>query len=131
MNRKILIIFALCGLVVGLSAFQPGNQPEKPKNLKVLPKNISQEDLEKTMRAFNVALGVKCGHCHAPKANGERGLDFVSDANPMKNVAREMMKMTDKINKKHFKHEHEGLIKNISCNTCHNGKAEPFTIVKN
>ncbi len=131
MKRKLMSIFTLCAIVVGLSAFQPGAQQEKPKNLKVLPKNISHEDLDKTMKAFNVALGVKCGHCHAPKANGERGLDFASDSNPMKNVAREMMKMTDKINKKHFKREHEGLIKNISCNTCHNGKAEPFTVAKN
>jgi cytochrome c553 len=85
------------------------------------------EDLENTMRAFNAALGVKCGHCHAPKSTGERGLDFASDANPKKDIARAMMKMTNKINKKYFKdnHSEDGALKQIGCGTCHNGQVEP------
>ncbi|MVZ60438.1 c-type cytochrome [Sphingobacterium humi] len=130
MNNKLITLCTLITLVIGMSAFNKAYQEDSPTNLKVLPKNISHEDLDKTMKSFNMALGVKCNHCHAPKPNGEKGLDFASDANPNKNIAREMIKMTNKINKKHFKHEYEGVVKNISCNTCHNGKEEPFTIVK-
>ncbi len=130
MKRKFITVFTLLGLVLGMSAFHVADQQEKPQNLKVLPKNITHEELDSIMKSFNVALGVKCGHCHAPKANGERGMDFASDAKPEKDVARYMIKMTNQINKKHFKHEHEGVVKNISCNTCHNGKTEAFTIVK-
>ena len=131
MKRKIITLVALWTMVAGLSAFHHADQEDpRPTNLKVLPKNISHEELDKTMKSFNMALGVKCNHCHAPKANGEKGLDFASDQNPKKNVAREMIKMTKKINKKYFNHEHDGMVMNISCNTCHNGKTEPFTIEK-
>jgi len=130
MKRTIITLLAVFSIVVGLTAFNQAKQEERPKNLKVLPKNISHEELENVMKSFNVALGVKCNFCHAPKANGERGLDFASDANSHKDVARYMIKMTNQINKKHFKHEHEGKVMNITCNTCHNGKTEPSTILK-
>lgn len=129
--NKAIIMGAIATLVVAVSAFtQPGTPPakEKPTNLKVLPKNISDEELTTVMRGFNAALGVKCGHCHAAKPNGEKGMDFTSDANPNKDVARAMMKMTNKINKKYFNEKHEGILQNISCETCHNGKTTPKTI---
>lgn len=128
---KTIILCSISMVVLAISAFtQPETAPEPAKatNLKVLPKNISEDDLTKVMRGFNAALGVKCNHCHSPKANGEKGMDFASDANPNKNIARSMMKMTNKINKKYFKHQHEGLIQNISCETCHNGNAQPKTV---
>ena len=131
MRRDIIVITCLVAAIFGMTAFQEKPQEEGPINLKVLPKNISHAELDSTMKSFNVALGVKCGHCHAAKANGERGLDFASDENPMKNVARSMIKMTKRINKKYFKYEHEGVLKNISCKTCHNGTEEPFTMVVN
>jgi len=129
-NKKIIFCGVVLSLVLAISAFtsQPVQEKSKPQNLKVLSKNISDEELTKVMRGFNAALGVKCGYCHAPKSNGEKGMDFASDANPKKNIAREMIKMTKKINKKYFKYEHEGMIKNISCETCHNGQAEPKTM---
>lgn len=130
-TNKTIIFCTIAALVLLISAFtQPFVAPEpvKATNLKILPKNISEEDLSKVMKGFNAALGVKCNHCHAAKPNGEKGLDFASDTNPNKNIARAMMKMTNKINKKYFKEQHEGIIQNISCETCHNGKAEPKTI---
>lgn len=129
-NKKITFFGVIIALVFTISAFTSKSVQEnnKPKNLKVLSKNISDEELNKVMRGFNAALGVKCGYCHAPKSNGEKGMDFASDSNPKKNMAREMMKMTKKINKKYFKHEHQSLVKNISCETCHNGQAQPKTI---
>lgn len=130
-RKKILTIIGLVALVAMISAFTTSVQEDKPRpiNLKVLPKNISNEDLEATMKSYNLALGVKCNHCHAPKSNGEQGLDFASDANHLKEVARHMIKMNNQINKKYFsKHERDGVFQQIGCNTCHNGAAEPKTI---
>src|SRR5690606_6185550 len=69
-------------------------------NLKVLPKDISDDDLKEVMRNFNASLGVKCGFCHAQGPDGK--MDFASDANPKKDVARYMMNMTREINKNYF-----------------------------
>ena len=96
----------------------------KFKNLKVFPKDISEEALKGAMRSFNKALGVKCNHCHV-KA-GEDDLDFVSDANPNKDVARGMMRMTMKINKKYFETSNPAEF-SVNCMTCHNGQQKPST----
>lgn len=114
--------------ILSLSAFMPKPEPEpKAKNLKVLPKDISKEELDKVMDDFKLALGVRCSHCHAPMKDNPRKLDFASDEKPEKETAREMMRMTAKINKKYF---HEAMkegntIAKIACITCHNGKTEP------
>lgn len=127
--KKIGVFLGCTLAIVAISAFTTIQEDFKPLNLKVLPKNISKEDLDKTMKGFNAALGVKCNFCHAPKADGQAGLDFASDANYHKAIARSMIKMTQKINKKHFQHrDKEGLLKQIDCATCHNGQAEPKTL---
>lgn len=127
--NKIYVFLSCAFAIVAITAFTTVKQDQQPLNLKVLPKNISKEELDKTMKSFNAALGVKCNFCHAPKADGQPGLDFASDANHHKAIARSMIKMTQKINKKHFQHkDKEGLLKQIDCATCHNGQAEPKTI---
>jgi hypothetical protein len=128
-RKKLIISLCLFALVLtGLSAFRP--QDEKPKhNFKVLPKNISHDDLKKVMDGWCQALGVKCGFCHAPSADStSHHLDFASDAKPEKNIARSMYKMTGKINKKYFsfnKDEKGDVIPAISCVTCHRGNPHP------
>jgi len=118
----------LCFIVVLVVAGMAASQPPKPlyKNLKVLPKNTTQEEMEKIMTEFKTALGVKCNHCHAAQKDNPRRMDFASDEKPEKQVAREMMKMTARINKKFF-HYKEGANTTppVSCITCHNGKAHP------
>ncbi|MEJ0082894.1 MAG: c-type cytochrome [Puia sp.] len=55
------------------------------------------------MDHFKAALGVKCSFCHAPsKDTAQKWPDFASDDKPEKLIARKMMKMTSKINKKFF-----------------------------
>lgn len=95
------------------------------KNLKVLPKDISDEALEGTMQSFNAALGVKCSFCHA--AGTDNKLDFASDANPHKNTARAMMKMTMGINKKYFGTKNPAEF-SVNCATCHNGNEKPVKV---
>lgn len=94
----------------------------KWENLKVLPQDISEEDLKAVMREFNTSLGVKCNHCHAPNAEGK--MDFASDAKQAKEYARSMMTMTAEINKKHFDYDPTDK-KKVSCFTCHQGNVKP------
>ena len=125
MTKKIII--GIAGLVaVCCAAIEP------PKNgytnLKVLPKDISSKDMSKIMvDEMADALGVSCGFCHAEKA-GSHQLDYASDAKPEKAIARQMMRMTLKINKTFFKSKHPALQDAaliITCNTCHNGQPFP------
>lgn len=134
LNKK-LITLASVGAMIALCSFSfqftESQQEKKPTNLKVLPKNISHDELIAVMKDFNVALGVKCGFCHAPSAENPKSMDFASDANRHKEVARHMMRMTNKINKKYFNKENrEGKIKAINCATCHNGEKHPKMALK-
>jgi len=96
------------------------------KNLKVLRKNISRDELEEVMNNFKSALGVDCEFCHTPsKDTSNHTLDYASDAKSEKNITRSMMRMTARINKKYF-----GIEKNntgietqkVGCINCHHGK---------
>ncbi|WP_158799157.1 c-type cytochrome [Pedobacter sp. L105] len=125
--RTSVILSVLVLTVIMMSAFMP--PPEKKGgNLKILPKNISHEDLHKVMEGFNVALGVKCNFCHAAKKDDPTRLDFDSDEKPEKEMARNMMKMTSRINKKYFHvnvpYDAKAVLA-VNCVTCHNGKAHP------
>ncbi len=132
--RMIIAMIVVFAGIFALSSFAPErtqqSQTWKATNLKVLPKDISQDEIKKVMDDFKVALGVKCGFCHAQSAADPTKLDFASDDNHHKETARWMMKMTQRINKKHFKHRDEktGEMMQISCMTCHNGKEHPATV---
>lgn len=130
-RRSVLTLSILLATVVFMSAFMPIQQDRIYKNLKVLPKDISKEDLGKVMDGFKTSLGVKCNYCHAPSETEKGKMDFASDAKPEKETARMMMLMTAKINKKYF---HIKDVKNpnallpVSCITCHNGNERPKTL---
>lgn len=121
MRRKTLILSLVVLIVSIVSLSFRQNEPHF-KNLKVLDKNISKEELEIIMKQFKTALGVKCSFCHAQSKTDPSKLDFASDEKEHKQIARGMMRMTMRINKKYFKDDKEG---RISCFTCHNGNEEP------
>ena len=128
--KRTIIVIASMGLLVttGVAFTAPPDDNNGYKNLKILPKDISKEDLGKVMHGFNDALGVKCGFCHAPsKDTAVHHPDFASDEKPEKEIARSMMKMTLKINKKFFSVKHPSLTEQmeVSCVTCHHGEAHP------
>ncbi len=127
-KKSLVAIVAGLFMVAGIAATKPP-EPPKYKNLKILPKNISKEDLDKVMDHFKTALGVKCSFCHAPsKDTAQKWPDFASDDKPEKNIARSMMKMTAKINKKFFKdnkNEQGVTVPAIECMTCHRGSPHP------
>lgn len=69
---------------------------------------------------YSRSLGVQCNHCHTI---GEWDKDDKSD----KQIAREMIKMTNTINSEYLKN-----IKNlkgpnsvVNCTTCHRGQKKP------
>jgi hypothetical protein len=128
-NRKSLVILLVSLFVIlGIAATKPP-EDHKFKNLKVLPKDITPEQLDKVMDGFKEALGVHCNFCHAPsKDSTNHHPDFASDDKPEKNIARKMMKMTSKINKKFFSYNKndQGIsVPTVECMTCHHGKEHP------
>ena len=131
-NKKILYTIGLLALIIFISSAKMPDRPDEPKsfkakNLKVLPKNISKHDLDSVMDGFKEALGVKCGHCHASQIDNPRKLDFPSDAKPEKERARNMLRMTARINKKYFSHAGEDgtAMVQVQCKTCHRGNTKP------
>lgn len=128
-NKKISVVMGLLLIVIiGIAATNSQNK-WKHKNLKVLPKGISSEVLDKVMENWKESLGVKCSFCHAPAADSNsHHLDFSSDANPKKNIARNMFRLTAKINKKYFhvnKDDKIQIVPVINCVTCHRGTPNP------
>ena len=123
-------VLCAIGALLTLPPMAPAQRwtwPEKGENLTVLP---AETKLGPVMRGFTSALGVRCWYCHV----GEEGkplssFDFVSDDNPNKDRAREMLRMLGDIN------GHLALIQpsgdqrvNMWCHTCHRGRPRPMTL---
>ena len=130
LNRKFLVVAVMSVAVMMAVAFTTPPPPENGyKNLKILPKDISHEQLGKIMHGFNESLGVKCSFCHAAsKDTSVHHPDFASDEKPEKEIARSMMKMTVKINKKFFEAKHAFIgdsTLTVTCITCHHGSPHP------
>ncbi len=125
--KKIVIVCTCLIAVISMSFMVTGNK-DGFKNLKVLPKNISEPQLDSIMKQFTVALGVKCNFCHVRNEQTNK-FDFARDDNKHKNIARGMMRMTAKINKKYFdvKRSREFANLEVTCYTCHGGKEHPAT----
>ncbi|NNF51809.1 MAG: c-type cytochrome [Gammaproteobacteria bacterium] len=127
-------------LAVGLlvPAMVASQEPQRdiyadPQNLQVLPKEISSRELSETMKGFALGLGVRCETCHMGVAGKPlTTFDFASDANPMKQKARVMIKMLDDINENYVgsldDDSSEDHHLEVRCVTCHRGQAHPELI---
>lgn len=108
-------------------------KPSSLTNLKVLPGNLTNQQLQDVMEQWTVSLNVQCNACHAYdgdklNSDGTPKLNFADDSKQMKLVARFMVTMTDQINDSYIaKLEGSGLP--VTCGTCHRGRIapEPFT----
>ena len=100
-----------------------------PSNLKVLPKDMTAQQVVTIMRGYERQLGVECEYCHAKDPATGRN-NFASDANPMKDRARVMMHMSEEINQ-HFLTQLKTppADQQVSCGTCHRGNAKPLPFV--
>ena len=112
-----------------------GNAPAQrrpmpaPTNLKVLPKDTTGPQVISIMRGFTGDLGVECTYCHARDSATNRP-NFASDANPMKDRARLMMKMASSINTEYLAQLTDPKAANpVTCGTCHRGMSKPSVFV--
>ena len=147
-NKKIL---AVTGLLTGVvlmasmttiqqqvpqqqGAAQQPTAEVKYTNLKVLPKSIKKANLDRIMREWGAALGVRCNFCHANNPTTNK-TDYALDTKPEKLMARKMYLMAGKINKKYFGASKDslGMMKEtgITCNSCHKGTAHPKVVYAN
>ena len=131
-----LFILLLC--VAAVVAFsQTGSNPSAPpsgarpadanagkttdqayKNIQVV-KGLPADELIPAMQYFNAALGVECGYCHVVQPTRA----FEKDDKDEKKTARQMITMTQGINKDNFKGDLE-----VGCATCHAGRTNPTSV---
>lgn len=144
MTSRSLCLFAAGSLLAGSLAFAqqtatpPAQQPAapaqrrpipQPTNLKVLPRDMTGQQVIAIMRNFSGDLGVQCGYCHAKDPATGRN-NFASDANPMKDRARVMIKMANAINSEYLTQLTDPKAQNpVTCGTCHQGMAKPMPFV--
>jgi hypothetical protein len=105
------------------------------KNLQVLPKETDKPTLKKIMKEQAKGLGVECDYCHKEPN--------MAEDTDKKKLSREMMRLVEEINAGRFKADAKvagpkDLVKarayyakkfagqkDVTCNTCHQGKEEP------
>ena len=119
------IYIATLSIVVFVLVAMSAMKPHDPfKNLKVLPKDITEDSLISIMENWDRSLGVSCDHCHMIDTT-KHIEDYASDAKHDKERAREMFLMTDSINRDYFPRRNPARPLKITCYTCHHGKAHP------
>ena len=94
MKNKLIVSFVLLVFVfIGIAATRPPARNNE-RNLKVLPKDISNADLDSVMETYSKHLNVSCDFCHANSKVNKKDLDYASDDKPEKEITRQMMRMT-------------------------------------
>ncbi|HET7584213.1 MAG TPA: c-type cytochrome [Gemmatimonadaceae bacterium] len=124
-------------VMAALAAPARAQEPEAPKNLKVLPKDLTRDSVVQIMRGFAAGLGVRCEFCHAEDTTARQAgpggrvrLDFASDAKETKRKARVMLRMVDSINSVFLASlpaRHDPPV-TVTCITCHRGSELPRTL---
>jgi hypothetical protein len=127
MKKAAFVICSFMMIIFISSAFITKDGP-KYKNLKILKKDISKEELDSVMHHFTNSLGQKCNFCHVKREQDK--WDFASDSIGEKLIARKMMLMAMKINEQNFNTEKDktnniGTLQAVTCYTCHHGQARP------
>ena len=132
-KKKTATLLVLAAIVIAGTAATT-TPVRKFRNLKVLPQDISEKQLDSMMGSYNRALNVNCDFCHKPVtdltsiAPANENVDYAAD-NGMKEEARRMIRLTIDINKTHFRFDTtakpEYLFNVITCNTCHRGNPFP------
>ena len=136
-GKKALLIGSLCAGLFAVQVFAQGahkhhDDDDKPTNLKVLPKDISEDKLDDIMKNFSKSLGVRCNYCHvAHDVPGREHpkMDFASDDKPEKQIARDMIKMSMAINSDYLAKMGDHKMEEIRCVTCHGGRTKPIVSV--
>lgn len=125
----------VCSLLPGIILFFSGTASagifDDARNLKVLPKDISTEELRATMRSFSTDTGNRCFACHVGEVESDLSTyDFSLDEKEKKVKARKMIRMTREINAtlaRTFSEVGDDLV-TVTCATCHRGQPKPLMI---
>lgn len=126
-GKKAVYFVASIGLLLLATSASIGNE-EKFKNLKILPKDISEKKLDSIMHSYNDALKVTCDFCHIKTKESGNELDFAADGS-MKETGRKMIQLMIDINTKYFYYDSTikpQYLNGVSCNTCHRGNPFPW-----
>jgi hypothetical protein len=132
MKKSFLVTLTLvCLVALSCAVAMKSSGPANPdyKNLKVLPKDITHEQMDSVMHHFTASLGVRCNFCHVRNQQANEW-NWASDDNKHKLVAREMMTMTNELNKKYFNLTGSAALTittplMVTCYTCHQGATDP------
>ena len=118
-------LIAACAAISRQKAQTPVVDNLEFHNLRVLPANITHDELIATMRGFARSLGTRCNHCHVANPPGAKEeFDFANDSKPEKSAARTMLLMTRNINANYVsKVDPNG--QTATCFTCHRGHTTP------
>src|SRR5216683_3868234 len=112
-------------LVAAPQAAHQDDPLPRPKNLTVLSKEMSGDDVNKLMHQYEQQLGVTCGFCHEENEQ-TRKLDYASDENSVKSTARMMIAMTNDLNTKYLAQLGDRRYADpLTCGNCHHGQAHP------
>ncbi|HEY1159874.1 MAG TPA: c-type cytochrome [Terracidiphilus sp.] len=118
----------------GSPSLPPPRTFPAPTNLKVLPKNLTGQQVRDIMEQWQGSLGVHCSTCHTPDPNdigpnGRPRLNYADDSRPEKATARLMYTMVEDINRNYVS-KIESSEMPVTCGTCHRGHLgpEPFII---
>lgn len=114
---RYVLLWAIATLCCAALAQTLASPPSKPKNLRVLPKDLTTAQVVDRMRIISDSLGVKCSFCHVPGG-------FDKDDMDSKQIARRMLRMVDAINHDNFSDRPE-----VTCYTCHRGQQRPVSQV--
>ena len=120
-----VVLVAACAAISQQKAQAPRADNLEFHNLRVLPPNITHDELIATMRGIARSLGTRCNHCHVANLPGAtEEFDFANDAKPEKRTARTMLRMTRNINAEYIsKVNAHG--QTVTCFTCHRGHTVP------
>jgi Photosynthetic reaction centre cytochrome C subunit len=107
----------------------PPHQRPAPTNLKVLPRNLSGDQVHEIMEKWQGELGTRCKSCHSidPKKtgpDGKPGFNYADDSKEEKQTARKMYQMVQEINANTIS-KVNGSGMEVTCGTCHRGHFGP------
>ena len=124
-SRACWFLTLSCVLIAGAGAGarQGPFPPTSLRNLQVLSKDTSPQEVIAVMRGMSQGLGVRCQYCHVGREGQPLDqFDFVSDDLDKKGVARSMLRLVRTINATLAPGAASGP---VTCYTCHRGAVRP------
>ncbi len=119
-HRRLALLLIVPALIFLVRTDVGADMPDTFQNLKVLPGDISKDELKAIMNGFTEQLDVKCTFCHTLD-------EYHLDDNKHKVITREMIQLVGHLREQiesgtYFPEDTEP--DKVGCWTCHRGSAE-------